>query len=706
DGEWVALEIGDILTSDHVLKTEADAYCEIQFGDIAVVRIMEETQIRIDAISFGASGGENSLEIITGGVIAKVRKLTSGESFSVRTKTAVCGVRGTEFSVEDRGLGEVAIAVTEGSVAVLPPSVDILELQVSAEEMGLDISESVKTIKEGAPVVRAGQEIQVSEAMLKGADSALTQIQETVEASEDTSIEESLSQIARLSEKTARNLEDDIEEPVSLSREKAKGLERAAEMRFVILPARKAEEEKAVSPLKLSLVTLPEDAEIILQGEIVGYGSFSGLYPPGEVLSFTFQKEGYQSHSIEVTIEPGSNRKLTISLVEKERSQPRAKTDQTEAEAKEETPVPVKPAPVTPAPITSPPTETADTEEDVSGEETAHDETEKGPVDFTIRVRPDDAVIVINDEIVGRGHYSSPLEAGLKLSIKINRPGFRPHEMDITVPSEGFSEEINLLEHPVETRFRVGPSPVIGIAEGPGTVYTVNAEGNISAVTSLGRIRWQAESGNRGMSRLKPVLIGSLLYLSGRSRFIILNRQTGEVLREIPLEGPAAHPFGRHIIGSRNRLVYPTNEGLRIYDLYGREIIREIDIPGGARMTPAVWGGKLLIANQEGILFIIDPGTGELLEEIPTSAGQVVGSSIFIDGNRAIFAGRQGDLVCVDLAKRREIWNVRIPQDNALVVHSPVGEHGNVFLYSRNTIFGYTIRDGTRLFTPIEGAAT
>ena len=123
-------------------------------------------------------------------------------------------------------------------------------------------------------------------------------------------------------------------------------------------------------------------------------------------------------------------------------------------------------------------------------------------------------------------------------------------------------------------------------------------------------------------------------------------------------------------------------------------------------MTPAVWGGKLLIANQEGILFIIDPGTGELLEEIPTSAGQVVGSSIFIDGNRAIFAGRQGDLVCVDLAKRREVWNVRVPQENALIVHNPVGEHGNIFLYSRNTIFGYTIRDGTPLFTPIEGAAT
>jgi hypothetical protein len=101
---------------------------------------------------------------------------------------------------------------------------------------------------------------------------------------------------------------------------------------------------------------------------------------------------------------------------------------------------------------------------------------------------------------------------------------------------------------------------------------------------------------------------------------------------------------------------------------------------------------------------MIYPGTGELLEEIPTSAGQVVGSAIFIDGNQAIFAGRQGDLVCIDLAKRKEVWNVRVPQENALIVYNPVGEHGNIFLYSRNTIFGYTIHDGAPLFTPIEGA--
>ena len=41
-GEWIYAEIGDFLEENDSIQVESDSYCEIQFGDRAVVRVEAE----------------------------------------------------------------------------------------------------------------------------------------------------------------------------------------------------------------------------------------------------------------------------------------------------------------------------------------------------------------------------------------------------------------------------------------------------------------------------------------------------------------------------------------------------------------------------------------------------------------------------------------------------------------------------------------
>jgi len=92
--EFKPAAVDDVLFTGDQIKTKAGAYVEIAFDDEEenVVRINENSHVAL------LLKENEKIELVDGKIYSTVNKLQSGSSFEIRTPTAVCGVRGTEWS--------------------------------------------------------------------------------------------------------------------------------------------------------------------------------------------------------------------------------------------------------------------------------------------------------------------------------------------------------------------------------------------------------------------------------------------------------------------------------------------------------------------------------------------------------------------------------------------------------------------------------
>jgi len=119
DGKTVKANVGDPVTQGMTIKTGSKAVVDIYFSG-SVIKVLEKsTVVMKELVKDLASNKELSeFYVEKGKLFSKVsRKLVEGEKFSVTTPTAVAGVRGTEFLVEEDA-GKSKISCVEGAVAV------------------------------------------------------------------------------------------------------------------------------------------------------------------------------------------------------------------------------------------------------------------------------------------------------------------------------------------------------------------------------------------------------------------------------------------------------------------------------------------------------------------------------------------------------------------------------------------------------------
>ncbi len=109
-------EIGRKLSGRASVVTGEASLCEIAFGGRNVVRVSQNSQATIDL-----SLAVPELALEKGGaasVLRKLDKIAGADSFQVKTKTAVAGVRGTLFCVWTDG-SETYICACNGTVRTI-----------------------------------------------------------------------------------------------------------------------------------------------------------------------------------------------------------------------------------------------------------------------------------------------------------------------------------------------------------------------------------------------------------------------------------------------------------------------------------------------------------------------------------------------------------------------------------------------------------
>ncbi|MDY7037964.1 MAG: FecR family protein [Thermodesulfobacteriota bacterium] len=118
---WLPVEKNIPLEKKDRLKTGAGSYAEILIDDGSLLTVGENSEVILSEISadFDRKRIEASLFLRIGRLFSNIARFVHPRSrFSVRTPTAVAGVRGTEFIVEITDAEETDVGVFDGKVGV------------------------------------------------------------------------------------------------------------------------------------------------------------------------------------------------------------------------------------------------------------------------------------------------------------------------------------------------------------------------------------------------------------------------------------------------------------------------------------------------------------------------------------------------------------------------------------------------------------
>jgi hypothetical protein len=136
-GPWKPVKQGDQIADGVHVKTDAGAKLELTLMDGSVIRLGENTLFQLET---GKAKKDKSaaFSVALGKAWAKVKTVSGGNKFEVKTKTAVAGVRGTVFSVLAMQDAATTVKVFEGEVAVNnKPSIEkALEGEMVAKAAG------------------------------------------------------------------------------------------------------------------------------------------------------------------------------------------------------------------------------------------------------------------------------------------------------------------------------------------------------------------------------------------------------------------------------------------------------------------------------------------------------------------------------------------------------------------------------------------
>jgi len=113
-GKGVPLSEGDSL------KTGPGAWCEILFRDGTFIKLEENSETALVALKTSKEERTFSFSFLKGKALWMAARLkgTISSKFQVRTPSAVCAVRGTDFSIAVSSAGETSVGLFEGKVAV------------------------------------------------------------------------------------------------------------------------------------------------------------------------------------------------------------------------------------------------------------------------------------------------------------------------------------------------------------------------------------------------------------------------------------------------------------------------------------------------------------------------------------------------------------------------------------------------------------
>lgn len=653
ENDWQPLGIGDFLQGGDTVKVAENSYCELQFGDLAAVRIEANTILAIEELFLESGAGNIALNIATGSTLFKVGKLRGDQKFDIKTLTAVMGVRGTRFGIRVDEKGGTLLAVKSGALQIMPASIGVDGLITKLPEKEERVLELLQKINDSAYTVAADQEIFITGQALMETEASFKELEELVDTiiaeMEMAMSDEQLKLLDQKVEAVIQSVAVSVAPPAELSEESRKALEAIEGIRMINIP----ETISGIEQPELAAITLrvePQDAEIMLNGRYRGKGAVSGIFNRGEELSFVMYRQGYLEKTLELTVDEDDLFEVKL-------------------EKRKEGPSQQAPA-----------------------------------AEVSITTLPGDALILINGESVGRGRFISTFPVGGELLVAVSRDGYEEKKLNITVTERGGSYEVSLdLLAVVDTlslsratlagELYVEANRIIGV-DADGTIVLSDINGAVLRRISLGE--------NIGHNSF-PLISGQRAYFIGSRGFVVADLNSGELLKSLPVENGEAYNFGRRVAIFNTRGIFPDNEKIKVFDLDSGDLTAEIKIPDGSIMSPQVQNERIIMVNKKGIVLKIDE-QGGFDSIIPT--GSLKDNPLFsvLFDDLIFLSSSTGSVVAVDLLKGEVLWQqqLSLPAENFCTL--TCGESGLYALYG-DVLYALSLESGEELFKPISGVS-
>ena len=118
--DWASASKGLPVAEGDRFRTGANAWCEIFFKDGTYVKMEADSETVAEELKSTAAGRSFSFSFLKGKALWMAARLKwkAASRFSVRTPSAVCAVRGTDFTMIVSTSGETSVGLFEGKVAV------------------------------------------------------------------------------------------------------------------------------------------------------------------------------------------------------------------------------------------------------------------------------------------------------------------------------------------------------------------------------------------------------------------------------------------------------------------------------------------------------------------------------------------------------------------------------------------------------------
>lgn len=118
--QWLPARKGLPLDQGDRLRTGEKAWCELLFKDGSFIKMEAGSETAAETLQATPEGRIFSFSFLRGKALWMAAKLRKGAAskFSIRTPSAVCAVRGTDFSIIVSSAGETSVGLYQGEVAV------------------------------------------------------------------------------------------------------------------------------------------------------------------------------------------------------------------------------------------------------------------------------------------------------------------------------------------------------------------------------------------------------------------------------------------------------------------------------------------------------------------------------------------------------------------------------------------------------------
>ncbi len=325
---------------------------------------------------------------------------------------------------------------------------------------------------------------------------------------------------------------------------------------------------------------------------------------------------------------------------------------------------------------------------------------ERKTVQLTVTVQPSDARITVNGRDAGAGSASQSVFAGDTVTVRAARPGYAPTERSVQVGSGGRNLELRLDPRPIEQIISAASSAwVRGLVSDGSNAYGADGAGTVYAIDPAGRLLWQQQTSNSGNENSVPVVSGGRVAFSGAAELVVLSASNGRVIGRRSLEGPESHLFGRRVTPRSGGWYLPTDDAVVLLDTDGEPVGRTITLPGGSKMSFAAVGNRLVTADQQGSVLIVDADSGSVITTISTGMTQPVALAPAVAGNNtAYLVGRRGTAVAVDVTAGSVLWEAAVPGGRGSFV-DPVVAGEVVYVLDRNDLYALSRADGSLLYS-------